>query len=152
MKQRRFDEFTQIFLVNASQMAYLEDAPGTQIMLQKFYELFRYFIKPEGQVLLSCEMDVLQNYIDIQKIRYGNRFDISFKNCCIVGEVFINHLVIIDFFDNILNNALIQYEKIIAFEIEIVLSKDICLKITLKTDNEIEEFVRLLVEEGEINV
>ena len=87
MKQRRFDEFTQIFLVNASQMAYLEDAPGTQNMLQKFYELFRYFIKPESQILLSSEMDTLQNYIEIQKIRYGNRFDINFINCNAYGDV-----------------------------------------------------------------
>lgn len=152
MKQRRFDEFTQIFLVNASQMAYLEDAPGTQNMLQKFYELFRYLIKPENQILLSSELDSLQNYIEIQKIRYGNRFNINYLNCNGYGDLFIKHLVIIDFFDNILNNALVQYEKIIDFTIEIIADKDINLKVTLKTDTETEEFFMLLVEEGDINV
>lgn len=152
MKQRRFDEFTQIFLVNASQMAYLEDAPGTQNMLQKFYDLFRYFIKPEGQVLLSCELDTLQNYIDIQKIRYGNRFNIAFVNCSGFGDTHINHLTIIDFFDHILNDALLQYEKIISFTIEVVSGKDISLKVLLETDTETEEFVRLLVDEVDINV
>jgi LytS/YehU family sensor histidine kinase len=149
MKQRRFDEFTQIFLVNASQMAYLEEAPSTQVMLQKFYDLFRYFIKPESRVLLSCEMDILQSYIDIQKIRYGNRFNISFINCSGFGDTQINHLAIIDF---ILNDALIQYEKIISFTIEIVSSKDISLKVILETDSETEEFIRLLVDEEDIYV
>ena len=65
---------------------------------------------------------------------------------------FINHLAIIDFFDNILNNALVQYEKIIGFTLEIITDKDISLKVTLKTDTDVEEFYRLLVEEGDINV
>ncbi|MBC7959051.1 MAG: histidine kinase [Vallitaleaceae bacterium] len=152
MKQRRFDEFTQIFLVNASQMAYLEDAPSTQLMLQKFYELFRYFLRRDNQILLANEMDALKNYIDIQKIRYGNRFDINLLNHTEFDYIFINHLVIIDFFDQLLNNALVQYEKIIGFTVEVVSDKDICLKVTLKTDSMVEEFFRVLVEEGDINV
>lgn len=152
MKQRRFDEFTQMFIVNASQMAYLEDAPKTQMMLQKFCELLRYFIKVDGQVLLSNEIEVLRNYVDIQKIRYGNRFDITYVNCSGFEDIYIKHLIILDFFDHILNNALVQYEKIIDFTIEIVSGKDINLRITLKTDLEKEEFLRLLVEEGDINV
>lgn len=149
MKQRKFDQFTQIFLVNASQMAYLEEAHGTQVMLQKFIELFRYFIKVDAQVNLANELVALKNYVDLQKTRYGNRFDITYTNCSGFDDISISHLTIIDFFDNILNNALVQYERTINFTIEIVSGTNINLRVTLKTDRELEEFNRVLAEEGE---
>jgi LytS/YehU family sensor histidine kinase len=149
MKQRRFDQFTQIFLVNASQMAYLEEAHGTQAMLQKFNELFRYFIKMDVHVNLSEEINALKNYVDIQKTRYGNRFHITFTNCDNTDDILINHLSIFDFFDYILNNALVQYENTINFDVEIITARNISLRVTLRTDREVEEFNRILLEEGD---
>lgn len=152
MKQRRFDQFTQLFLVNASQMAYLEEAHGTQAMLQKFNELFRYFIKVDLHVNLSDEINALKNYVDIQKTRYGNRFFITFTNCDTINDIVISHLAIFDFFDSILNNALVQYENTINFDIEVICDKNITLRVTLKTDREVEEFNRVLLEEGDSGV
>lgn len=152
MKQRRFDEFTQIFLLSASQMAYLEDASNTQGMLQKFYELFNYFIKNNRTDSLSNEINHLQKYIDIQKIRYGSRFETNFINQPSKEEIFIQRLGSIDFFDLILNDALVKYETIINFNIEIVYGENLGLKIELKTEDKKEEFYKSLAEERDMDV
>lgn len=152
MRQRRFDEVTQMFVVNAGQMAYLENAPKTQMMLQMFCELLRYFHKADAQVLLSKELEALRNYIDIQKLRYGNRFDITYVNCSGFDDININHLIIIDFVDHILNNALVQYEGFIDFTVEIKFSDGIFLRVILKKDMKKEEFIMPLVEMGDVNV
>lgn len=152
MKLRRFDEVTQMFVVNAGQMAYLENAPKTQMMLQMFCELLRYFYKDDTQVSLSKELEALRNYIDIQKIRYGERFDITYVNCSTFEDININHLIIIDFVDHILNNALVQYEGIIDFTVEIKCTDGIFLRVILKKDMIKEESLRLLVEMGDVNV
>lgn len=152
MKLRRFDEVTQMFVVNAGQMAYLENAPKTQMMLQMSCELLRYFYNGDTQVLLSKELEALRNYIEILKIRYGNRFDVTYVNCSEFEDININHLSIIDFVDHILNNALVQYEGIIDFTVEIKCSYGIFLRVILKKDMKKEEFLRPLAEMGDANV
>ncbi len=152
MKLRRFDEVTQMFVVNAGQMAYLENAPKTQMMLQMSCELLRYFYNGDTQVLLSKELEALRNYIEILKIRYGNRFDVTYVNCSEFEDININHLSIIDFVDHILNNALVQYEGIIDFTVEIKCSDGIFLRVILKKDMKKEEFLRPLAEMGDANV
>ncbi len=152
MKQRRFDEVTQMFIVNAGQMAYLENAPKTQMMLQISCELLRYFYNGDTKVLLSKELEALRNYIEIQKIRYGNRFDITYVNYSDFEDININHLSIIDFVDHILNNALVQYEGIIDFTVELKCSNGIFLKVILKKDMKKEEFLRPLAEMGDADV
>ncbi len=152
MKLRRFDEVTQMFVVNAGQMAYLENAPKTQMMLQMSCELLRYFYNGDTQVLLSKELEALRNYIEIQKIRYGNRFDITYVNCSEFEDINISHLSIIDFVDHIMNNALVQYEGIIDFTVEIICSNGIFLRVVLKKDMKKEEFLIPLVEMRDANV
>jgi LytS/YehU family sensor histidine kinase len=148
MKRRRFDQFTQIFLVNASQMAYIEEAPGTQDMLQKFIELFRYFHRPEETVSLTEEMNALQNYIDLQRLSYGSRFDVSWTSCEGLADTSVSRLTILDLFDNILSNALIQYENPIRFIFEVIPGENASVAVTLKTDTETEVFNRPLIEEA----
>ena len=63
MKQRNFNLFTQAVILNASQMAYLEDAKKTQTMLLRFNELFRYYIKPDSPVILSEELNGLKTML-----------------------------------------------------------------------------------------
>lgn len=148
MKQRRFDQFTQIFLVNASQMAYLEEAHGTQTMLLKFNELFRYCIKVDAGSFLSEEIKALLNYIDIQKTIFGNRFNITVENFDTFDDILIGHLTIIDFFESILNSALEKYEEPISFFVQIIQKECKGLRVVLRTDGIKEEFFKALEEEA----
>lgn len=148
MKQRNFNLFTHAVILNASQMAYLEDAKKTQTMLLSFDELFRYFIRSDSTVTLSEEIKGLKNYIDIQIMRYGDRFNVRFPEGEICDRILVNHLEIIDFFDNILNNALAQYENSIRINMEVNSQSDVCLMIFLNSDDNYEEFSIGLMEEG----
>ncbi len=147
MEQRRFDQFTQIFLVNASQMAYLEEAHETQAMLQKFIELFRYFNKADALVNLKEEMLALRNYVDLQKLRYGSRLEITCACPDERGDTPVRHLAILDFFDNLLGNALVQFENAISCNIGIEPGENARLKVVLEADGQKEEFSRVLLEE-----
>lgn len=148
MKRRRFDRFTQIFLVNASQMAYIEEAPVTQDMLQKFIELFRYFNRTEETVSLTEEINALQNYIHLQRLRYGSRFDVSCTKCEDSGDISVSRLTVLDLFDDIISNALIQYENPIRFIFEVSPGDNASIVVTLITDTGTEMFSRLLTEEA----
>ena len=148
MKQRNFNLFTQAVILNASQMAYLEDAKKTQTMLLRFNELFRYYIKPDSPVILSEELNGLKNYVDIQIMRYGNRVNVKLPEEEVCDHILVNHLEVIDFFDNILNNALAQYENSIKVEMKIDTQNCARLRIFLYSDNNFEEFSIDLMEEG----
>lgn len=149
MMKRRFDRFTQIFLVNVSQMAYIEEAHETQEMLQKFIELFRYFNKAEEMVSLTEEMTALQNYVDLQRLRYGSRFEVSCTNCKDLGDILVSRLTILDLFDDILCNALIQYENPFRFIFKVIPGDNASIAVTLITDMDNEVFSRSLTEEAD---
>jgi len=151
MERRRFDRFTQIFLVNASQMAYIEEAPGTQDMLQKFIELFRYFNRPEERVSLTEEINALKIYVDLQRLSYGSRFDVVWTNCEDPEDISVRRLTMLDLFDNILSNALVQYENPIRFIFEVTCGKNAGVSVTLKADEETEVFTRSFSEEADLD-
>ena len=66
------------FLFNTLSMiactAQLEEAETTEKMITSMSSLFRYNLKTSEQIVaLKQELDVVQNYIYIQKMRFGNR-------------------------------------------------------------------------------
>lgn len=147
MKQGNFNQFTQAVILNASQMAYLEDAQKTHTMLLRFNELFRYFIKSGISVSLAEEMNGLKNYIDIQIMRYGDRLNVEYPEET-YDNISVKHLQIIGFIDNVLNNALAQYENNIKIVFKIINQGNAYLKVLLNSDNSFEEFSIVLMEEG----
>lgn len=55
-------------------MAQLEDAHVTEKMISSMSSLFRYNLKTSEQIVfLKQELDVVENYIYIQKMRFGSR-------------------------------------------------------------------------------
>lgn len=147
MKQGNFSQFIQDVILNASQMAYLEDAQKTHTMLLSFTELYRYLIKPRVTATLAEEMNGLKNYIDIQIMRYGDRLNVEFPEEN-YDNLSVKHIEIIGYFDNLLNNALAQYENRINIVFKIINQSNAYLKILLNSDNSFEDFSIVLMEEG----
>lgn len=147
MRQGSFSQFIQDVILNASQMAYLEDAQKTHTMLLRFNELFRYLIKSGVLVTLAEEMNGLKNYIDIQMMRYGDRFNVEYPEET-YDNISVKHLEIIGFFDTVLNNALAQYENSIKIVFKIINQNSVCFNIMLNSDNHFEDFSIVLTEEG----
>ena len=150
MKLNRFDEFIYLLLVNANQMAYLEDAPKTHSMLWQINELYRYMIRKCDTAMLGDELSALGIYMDIQSARYENRFTIKLHNSLINNVVSIRHLCLLDFVDNIMNSALAGYEGY--FDIYLLLHMDgkIRMTATLETDKKKDVFMLILPEECDV--
>lgn len=59
-------------------LAYLEEAPRTESMVQNFSDMMRYLLQKNnssGVITLGNELHYVENYIAIQKVRMANRFD-----------------------------------------------------------------------------
>ena len=65
-------------LNSIAQMAYLEEAPQTEQMIEAVSDYFRYNLKAIHHVsTMAEEIKNVKDYIYIQKIRFGDRIDFS---------------------------------------------------------------------------
>ena len=140
MEQKRLNEFTYGFLVNAAQMAYVEEANNTSILLQNFNQVYRYLIRDVELVTLYNEVEVLKKYINVQKTRYENHFSVEINNDIKNKAIFINHLNVINFFDSILHSSLERFEKSININLEFESSENTLMIIKLKYNDVNETF------------
>lgn len=86
-------------------MANLEDAETTEKMINALSSLFRYNLKnPETEVLLSQELKVAQDYMFIQKMRFGSRVEYE-PECLVKAEEVIIPTFL---FQPLLENAVVH--------------------------------------------
>lgn len=93
------------FLFNTLNNIYsfaLEQSPKTPQMILKLSSLLSYMLYDcrADEVLLEKEVEVMKNYIDLEKERYGDKIDISLN---IEGDIqgrFITPLLILPFLEN----------------------------------------------------
>lgn len=60
-------------------LAYLEEAQRTEAMLHNFSDMMRYLLRKSsrGVITLGNEINYVKNYMSIQKVRMGDRFEYS---------------------------------------------------------------------------
>lgn len=93
------------FLFNTLNNMYgfaLHNSPKTPQMILKLSSLLRYMLyECKGEhVLLEKEVEVMKNYIDLEKERYGDNIDISVN---VAGEIegkYLSPLLILPFLEN----------------------------------------------------
>jgi hypothetical protein len=59
MDRRRFNTLLDMFLINAAQMAFVEEAGGTHAYLQRLHRIFRHVTSESEAVLLREELQIL---------------------------------------------------------------------------------------------
>lgn len=126
MKSNAFKEFVYIILVNASQTASLEEAHVTKTLLSNLIGFYKHMIRDNENALLIEEIQALNHYFEIQKTRYGERFDTHISDTT-EGDIFVEHFAIISFVDEILNNILSRYECFFQFNISFFTKGDTIL-------------------------
>ncbi len=146
MLLKKFDDFTHIFLVNASQMAYIEEASKTHEMLRKFCDLHRYFIKRGQDSLFGEEVKALHCYLDILSYRYVNRFEVIIENNVKDTDIQIKHLSLLDFMDEIMNNALARHENRFRVTVGITAEDNLSISALLEAEDVTESFGTALTE------
>lgn len=133
-----FKEFVYIVLVNASQTASYEEAQVTHALLSNLNEFYKHMIKDDANVLLNEEIHALKHYVNIQKVRYGKRFDISIKEPA-DEDIYVGHFTIISFVDKTLNSLLNRYERFFLASVEFTDTEDaVLLEITVCIDGKKE--------------
>jgi len=140
MERKRVDEIICNFLINANQLAYIEEAHSTLMVLENLNDLLRYFIRDVQMVTLYDELEILKKYITIEKMRHGDRFSVYLNNGNENRAYYINHLSVIDFFDTVLYKALERFEHFIKFTLQIHTDDVRRLKIILDTNDSKEIF------------
>ncbi len=93
------------FLFNTLNNIYsfsLQQLPKTPELILKLSSLLRYMLydcKAE-EVLLEKELEVMKNYIDLEKERYGDKIDISFNIEGNISDRYIAPLLLLPFLEN----------------------------------------------------
>lgn len=93
------------FLFNTLNNIYsfsLQTSPKTPHMILKLSSLLSYMLYDckADEVLLEKEVDVMKNYIDLEKERYGEKIDISVNIRGDIHDKYITPLLILPFLEN----------------------------------------------------
>lgn len=138
---KKLFEFVHNCIVTASQTAYISHDSTTFELLGNMDGVFIYFSKNIRSVTLFNEIQVLEKYLQIQKIRTGNRFEVKLFNDERYKNCYINHLSVIEFFDKILEISLDKYEGEINFIMVFDINSIKSFKVIVNSEDSIEAFV-----------
>lgn len=138
MDNRRLFEFLHNCIVTASHNAYISHDHKTFGLLRNMDEVFMYFTKNSKAVMMYDELRMLEKYGSLQKIKYGGRFNLNLINDDSYKNVFIKHMCIIDFFNDILERSLDSYEGELDFTFEFEIpSKGFRVRLNLQNAEEV---------------
>ena len=93
------------FLFNTLNNIYsfsLESSPKTPGLILKLSSLLSYMLYDckADEVLLEKELEIMKNYIDLEKERYGNKIEISWDVDGDVKDKYISPLLLLPFLEN----------------------------------------------------
>ncbi len=110
-------------------------------VLLKMSDLLRYMLyeKDDKQITLDNEIKYLQNYIDLQKLRFGDYVDINFSVNTTEFSKNIEPMLLIPFVENAFKHGVGMIEKpIIRVELQTI-SNQLLFKVTNKFSNDTQE-------------
>jgi sensor histidine kinase YesM len=93
------------FLFNTLNNLYsltLTKSDTAPVVVTHLADLLRYMLYEcnEKEILLSKEITVLKKYVELEKLRYGDRIDLSFSYSGNTGELLIAPLLLLPFVEN----------------------------------------------------
>jgi sensor histidine kinase YesM len=96
-------------------------SPDTTEMIYRLSGLLEYMLYDSNRewTLLSRELAYIQNYLEIEKIRYGNRLDVSFNIFGNTDAILIPPLVLLPFVENSFKHGLSQQTEACWLRIEL---------------------------------
>ena len=140
MLVEQFLQFMHHILINACEMSYVEEAHGTLELLQRLDKLLRYYIDDKEFVCLDQEMNTLQDYIFIMKMKYGNACDIRIQETAPKYEIHIPKFSVISYVDKIIQEHKNESDVYTTYFISTELNKNVILKIECKNSEEVKNY------------
>jgi len=134
MNSDQLNRLTSSVLVHTTQMAYVEEAPGTHALMEGFTEIFRYLSREKKSISIKDEWIILKKYIHLQHIRYPGRFEIDMADISESCNTYIYSGMILEFFDQALTLLLDSSESLFKLHININPGKPSLLNINISTN------------------
>jgi hypothetical protein len=103
-----------------------QGSPHTTEMIYRLSSLLEYMLYDSNQqwTMLSRELAYIKNYLEIEKIRYGNRLDVSFNTFGDIEGLSVPPLVLLPFVENSFKHGLSQQTDSCWLRIEINCDND----------------------------
>jgi len=118
------------FLFNTLNNIYsfsLENSPKTPGLILKLSSLLSYMLYDcrAEEVLLEKEIEIMKNYIDLEKERYGNKIEISWMVAGDVKDKFIVPLLFLPFLENAFKHGTSEQVESPWLSVDISINKQI---------------------------
>lgn len=132
------------FLFNTLNNIYsfsLESSPKTPELILKLSNLLSYMLYDcrAAEVRLAKELDIMKNYIELEKERYGNKIDISWNVDGDIQDIFIAPLLMIPFIENAFKHGTSEQIEKSWLTVDISVKEN---KLKAKIANSKDEFAR----------
>jgi hypothetical protein len=133
------------FLFNTLNNIYsfsLENSPKTPEMILKLSSLLNYMLydcKSE-EVRLEKEIEIMKNYIDLERERYGNRIEISWNVEGNINDKYISPLLMLPFLENAFKHGISEQIEKPWLSVDISVKSDVLRCKIVNSKNEIVPF------------
>ncbi|HYI76926.1 MAG TPA: histidine kinase, partial [Chryseolinea sp.] len=129
----------------------LENSPKTPHMILKLSSLLSYMLNDckADKVQLEKEIEIMKNYIDLEKERYGNKIEISWSADGDVKNKFISPLLMLPFLENAFKHGISEQIEKPWLSVDISVKSD---TLRCKITNSKNEFVRYITNSSGIGI
>lgn len=129
------------FLFNTLNNIYsfsLDSSPKTPGLILKLSSLLSYMLYEcnTKEVFLEKEMEIMKNYIDLERERYGNKLDISFSVQGDVKDKLIAPLLLLPFLENAFKHGISQQIGRYWLSIDVLVKSDVLRCKIINSKNE----------------
>lgn len=142
------------FLFNTINNIYALSQKGsvhTSEMIYRLSALLEYMLYDSSRQWISLEREIsyVKNYLEIEKIRYGQRLDVSFHTYGNFSQVQVPPLILLPFVENSFKHGLSQQTGACWLRIEVQYDGT---ELTMKVENSREEGTAAEVKKGGIGI
>ncbi len=115
-----------------------DDAPEVVAKLSEMLDYMLYQCR-EPKVMISKEIDLLQHYIDLEKLRYGDRLELDFAHTIDASQTFIAPLILISIVENAFKHGVSGAMKTSIVQITLQVKEGVLNFKVFNTKNQIEQ-------------
>ncbi|WP_195575383.1 cache domain-containing sensor histidine kinase [Paenibacillus sp. 1001270B_150601_E10] len=115
-------------------MAVVKGAQEIRASTAALASIFRYSIKGDGMVPLRVELSIIEAYLHIQKLRFGNRFRVKMEVDERVKDCFIPKMILQPIVENAVYHGLELKEEQGLLRIQALLRDEATLLLTVEDD------------------
>jgi hypothetical protein len=128
-------------LIKATQLSYVENAPGTRSILEKLNSVLRYTEQKPGDVRLNEEWAIMMIFLELQRIQNPVRFTYDMFENGKVSEAYIPRCRLLFQLHNEFQRNIEQSDGLLSFSLQLVSASPLKVELTI-TSNGLKRLVQ----------